>query len=88
MDFGWGALISGIVDFAGKFLAMETVKLLRKHSDEYLILEKALHAEMLKSYDDMDDYHIADIRVQMRAVRDAFNRDMALAGGSKDVPVN
>jgi hypothetical protein len=78
---GWGALLSGIVNFAGKFLDLKITQQLREHSNKYLELERALQVEMLKSYDDFDDFRIADLKVQMKQVRDAFNRDIALAGG-------
>lgn len=86
MDFGWGALITGIVDFAGKYISYQHAKLLRQHSDLYLALEKSLREEMMKSYGDMDDFKIADLRVQMKAVREAFARDIAIAGGKDAAP--
>lgn len=79
MDFGWGALLTGVVNTLGKFLDMAQVKLLRRHADEYLELEKALHSEMQKPYDDMDDFAVADIKKKMRMVKAAFERDVALA---------
>jgi len=79
MDFGWGALLTGVVETLGKFLDIAKLKVLRKHADEFLELEKALHSEMKKPYDDMDDFAIADIKNKMRIVKAAFERDIALA---------
>jgi hypothetical protein len=75
----WGALLSAVVNTLEKVLDIAYVKILRKHSDEYLKLERALIEHMKKPYDDMDDFAIADIKKQMRVVKAAFERDMALA---------
>ena len=83
MDFGWGALLTGVVDTLGKLLDMAQVKLLRKHADEFLELERALQTEMKKPYDDMDDFAIADIKNKMRIVKAAFERDVALMAKDK-----
>ena len=75
---GWGALLSGVVTALGKWLSIEEVRLLRKHSDEYLALERALLVLNQKPYDDMDDLQIAAIKSEMIIVKAAFERDMMI----------
>lgn len=73
LTFGWGK-------FLGAVAGIVETKILRAHSDKYLSLEQALLKEMQKPYDNMDDFKIAAIKAEMKLVRDAFERDMVLAG--------
>lgn len=85
MDFGigWGALLNTVVEAFGKYLDIALVKKLREHSDEFLKLEKALHTELQKPYDDMDDFAIAAIKHQMKLVKEAFERDLSIGMKAK-----
>lgn len=77
----WGALLIAITDVVGKFLDIQKVKLLRKHSDKVTELELALHTVRNKvSYDDHDDLYEADLVQQIKINKDAFFRDLQLMG--------